>query len=52
MPSSGNVTAPSLQARTHIESAAIVKGIRRDGQSKGFRLGRAQSGRLFIANHT
>jgi hypothetical protein len=29
-----NVTAPSLQARTHIESAAIVKGIRRDGRAK------------------
>ena len=29
-----NVTAPSLQTRTHIESAAIVKGIRRDGRAK------------------
>ena len=29
-----NVTAPSLQTRTHIESAAIVKGIRRDGRAR------------------
>ena len=29
-----NITAPSLQTRTHIESAAIVKGIRRDGRAR------------------
>ena len=29
-----NVTAPSLQTRTHIEAAAIVKGIRRDGRAR------------------
>ena len=29
-----NVTPPSLQTRTHIESAAIVKGIRRDGRAR------------------
>ena len=29
-----NVTAPSLQTRTHIESAAIVKGIRRDVRAR------------------
>ena len=47
----GDVAVPWLKARTHFELSAIVKGIRRDGQGKGFRLARAYPGRFFIANH-